>query len=188
MKAHGAFREEDATVSINATHFARKKDAAQAAWRILNPLGVSGSSLVLGSPGHMDSTSDSNHLANAPWVEYDFNTASQGNAALTIHLLPVFPVDSTHQLRFAVEVDGHAPQRLDLGGVGEWHENSAPTWATNVLDNDAQLMLPLGKVPPGPHTLRLLYVDPGVIFQHLTITFPGAPSAYPVPPETRCKR
>jgi hypothetical protein len=33
--------------------------------------------------------------------------------------------------------------------------------------------------------LRLFYGDPGVVFAHLTITFPGAAPAYPAPPETR---
>ena len=37
----------------------------------------------------------------------------------------------------------------------------------------------------GRHTVRLLYRDPGVVFEHLVVTYAGAPPAYPVPPETR---
>jgi hypothetical protein len=58
-------------------------------------------------------------------------------------------------------------------------------WAENVLRNSAIATIPLGPLAPGPHTISLLYRDPGVVFEHIVITFPGAPPAYPVPPETR---
>ena len=181
------FREENATVSINAAHFARVQDNPQARWKVLDDLGVSGKSVVLGSQGQMSPIADPGHLDNEPWMEYDFDTASQHEATLTVHLLPVFPMDSEHRLRFAIAVDGDPPHILDLGGSGEWKEGSAPTWESNVLRNDARMGLSLGTLKAGPHRLRLVYIDPGVIFQHLTIAFPGAPPAYPVPPETRCK-
>jgi hypothetical protein len=53
-----------------------------------------------------------------------------------------------------------------------------------VLRNAAIVTMPLSLLMSGKHTLRLLYIDPGVIFEHLVLTFPGAPPAYPVPPET----
>jgi len=181
------FREENATVSINAAHFARTQSSPQSSWQVLDDLGISGSSVVLGAPGSATSPSDPAHPENAPWLEYHFQTVTQQDATLTVHLLPAFPVDSDHSLRFAVKLDDQPSQTLDLSGTGEWKEGSAPTWETNVLRNDARLSVSLGRLPPGPHTLRLFYVDPGIVFQHLTIAFPGAPSAYPVPPETRCK-
>jgi hypothetical protein len=54
-----------------------------------------------------------------------------------------------------------------------------------VLRNSATATLTLGTLKPGDHTLRLYYREPGVVFQHLVVTFPGAPPAYPVPPETK---
>ncbi len=69
-------------------------------------------------------------------------------------------------------------------GSGEWHETSAPTWAANILRNAATATVPLGPLQHGIHTLRLLYRDPAVVFQHLVITFPGSAPAYPLPPET----
>jgi hypothetical protein len=74
---------------------------------------------------------------------------------------------------------------LDAGGAGEWQEKTPQTWAANVLRNFAVARLPLGALPPGHHTLRLIYRDPGVVFEHLTVSFAGAAPAYPVPPETR---
>ena len=186
MNSAAEFHEENATVSINASHFARKRDGANAQWRLLDDMGISGSSLVLDAPGRMESIADVSHLDDAPWVEYEFTTVSQQNATLTVDLLPVFPVDSAHRLRFAVALDNAAPHTLDLSGAGEWKEGSAPTWEANVLRNFAELQMKLGTLSPGKHTLRLIYIDPAVVFEHLTITFPGAAPAYPVPPETRC--
>jgi len=52
-----------------------------------------------------------------------------------------------------------------------------------VLRNSALAKLPLGKLSAGEHRLRLIYRDPGVVFEHIVVTSDGAASAYPVPPE-----
>jgi hypothetical protein len=72
---------------------------------------------------------------------------------------------------------------MAAAAAGDGPANSG--WADNVLRNDAIATIPFGPVASGRHTLTLFYRDPGVIFQHLVLTFPGAPPAYPVPPETR---
>jgi len=54
-------------------------------------------------------------------------------------------------------------------------------WAENVLRNSAVAKIPLGPLAPGKHTLRLIYRDPGVVFERIVVTFPSAPPAYPVP-------
>jgi hypothetical protein len=176
------FFEDNATVSISAAHFTRKQDGSASHWNILSELGISGSSVVYGSPGRL-----ANALASTstqPWLDYEFTTISHGPATLSVYLLPTFPLDAAHRLRFAAALDGQSPTPLDAGATGEWHEDTAPVWAANVLRNAAVVTLPLGNLTPGRHTLRLLYVDPGVVFEHLVVTFPGAPPAYPVPPET----
>jgi hypothetical protein len=72
---------------------------------------------------------------------------------------------------------------MDASGSGEWHENSAQTWAGNVLRNSALAKVPLGKLSAGKHKLRLIYRDPGVVFEQIVVAFDGSPPAYPVPPE-----
>ena len=129
--------------------------------------------------------------ASAPWLDYDFTTTTNGPATLALHLLPTFPLDSDHRLRYAVSLDSAAPIELDAAApapkasaaAGDGPANSG--WADNVLRNSAIATIPIGTLAPGKHTLRLLYRDPGVVFEHLVLTFPGAPPAYPVPPETR---
>jgi hypothetical protein len=179
------FTEQHATVSINAAHFTRKQDGKYAAWKLYPDLGISGGSVGYGSPGLLSNAeSTTPAVAANPWLEYDFDTASSGTAMLTLALLPTFPVDAEHTLRYAVALDGQSPLIVDASDRGEWQDNAPPSWPANVLRNFATTKIPLGSLDPGRHTLRLIYLDPAVIFEHIVISFPDAPPAYPVPPET----
>jgi hypothetical protein len=190
------FTERHCTVSIAAADFARKSDATLSHWNILPDLGISGASVVYGAPGLLANPGApdlaSEAWASAPFLEYDFATSTSGPATLAIHLLPTFPLDSDHRLRYGISLDHGTPIELDAASpatpmaaaaAGDGPANSG--WADNVLRNDAIATIPFGPVASGRHTLTLFYRDPGVIFQHLVLTFPGAPPAYPVPPETR---
>ncbi len=198
------FVEQSSTVSINAAHFSRKSDGAlrqegqPAHWTVLPDLGISGASVEYGSPGLLANESATPNTGqpttdNAPSLEYDFTTISSGPCTLTLHLLPTFPVDSSHRLRYAVSIDGHptlirdaAPRATTSGGAENTNgDGPADTeWPQNVLRNSAVATMQIASLAPGAHTLRLIYIDPGVVFEHLVLTFPGAPPAYPVPPET----
>jgi len=189
------FIERSGTVSINAAHFARSYNGNLVShWNVLTDLGISGSSVVYGSPGRkspfgpiMTGTAAGTPLGSGgfwPWLEYDFITLNDGPATLAVHLLPTFAVDSEHHLRYAVSLDGGAPVELDASGA-DGHGPNTAAWSANVLRNSAIATVPLGQLAAGRHTLRLIYRDPGVVFEHLVVTLPGAPPAYPVPPETR---
>jgi hypothetical protein len=179
------FVEQHGTVSIAANHYTRSSNGALAQWQVLQDLGISGASVVYGAPGLLAEAVSAPLTSSSPWLEYSFTTTGTGPSTLTLHLLPTFPIDSTHRLRYGVAIDGQAPKQLDLAGTGEWKEGNAPEWEGNVRRNSAIATLPVDGLPPGAHTLRLIYVDPGVVFEHIVLTFAGAPPAYPVPPETR---
>jgi hypothetical protein len=197
------FVEEHHAVSINAAHFARSGNGnIVEQWRVLVDLGISGSSMVFGTPGRISPFGPISTLASvqgllpikgghSPWLEYDFTTTTAGPATLALHLLPTFPIDSDHKLRYAVALDEGAPFERDMSGsggtkaAGAGDGPSGADWPQNVLRNSAIDTIALGTLAPGKHTLRLLYRDPGVVFEHIVITFPGAPPAYPVPPETK---
>jgi Gylcosyl hydrolase family 115 C-terminal domain len=98
-------------------------------------------------------------------------------------LLPTFALDSAHRLRYAVSIDGQPPIELDASGPKGQGPDTA-TWSANVLRNSAVATTQIASLSAGHHTLRLIYRDPGVVFEHIVLTFPGAPPAYPVPPET----
>lgn len=189
-----AFTEQHCTVSINAAHFTGSGSGPLVSqWHVLADLGISGASVVFGEPGRSIrgpiTTSAGEGLS--PWLEYEFTTTTAGPATLALHLLPTFPVDSDHRLRYAVSLDDAAPMERDASGgasvkaTGSGDGPSGADWPLNVLRNSAIDTISLGPLAPGRHRLRLYYRDPGVVFQHIVLTFPGAPPAYPVPPETR---
>jgi hypothetical protein len=182
------FAEEGGTVSINAAHFTRSHDGSLAKWTVLPELGISGGSVEYGAPGLLANASSA-APSDAPWLEYDFTTITDSAATVTLHLLPTFAVDSDHRLRYAVSMDGHPPLVLDAsappakgGGAGDGPKDAG--WPTNVLRNSAVATMHIASLTPGSHTLRLTFIDPGVVFEHVVLTFPGAAPAYPVPPET----
>jgi Glycosyl hydrolase family 115/Gylcosyl hydrolase family 115 C-terminal domain len=189
------FHEEHYTVSINAAHFTEKFDGTGARWNVLQDLGISGDSVVYGAPGllaNAPAAGAGGVAYESPSLDYEFTTVTEGLATLALDLLPTFAVDSEHRLRYAVAVDGGVPVEMDLTpsaaakkSVGAGDGPSDSGWAENVLRNSAGARIPLGQLAAGKHTVRLLYRDPGVVFEHLVVTFAGAPPAYPVPPETR---
>ncbi len=202
-----SFHEQHCTVSINASHFvahsdesefsaaAQRLDTGVAKWDVLEDLGISpGGSVMYGAPGllaNLEMSVATSGPQYTPWLEYDFTTVTNGPATLALHLLPTFPVDSQHRLRYAVVVDGGAPMERDASGsssakgAGAGDGPRGASWAANVLRNSAIDTMALGDLAAGRHTLRLLYRDPGVVFEHLVVTVGGAAPAYPVPPETR---
>ena len=149
--------------------------------------------MVLGRPGLMKSAgwvgaaqkASTEAIKKGAWLEYDFNVSSTGEASLEIDLLQTFPVDSNHGLHYAVALDGDKAQVLDASGA-EVVGKDISAWADNVRRNAAAQRVELGSLRAGHHRLRLIYGDPGVIFEHLMVSFAGAPPAYPVPPETVC--
>lgn len=176
------FGEIDRTVSINAAHFVAKSGQ----WRVIEGLGISGDSMVYGRPGGLaNAPAVTWEVGSAPWLEYAFKTTSSGPTQVTVDVLPGSPVDRQHHLRFALSLDGLAPHLLDASAGSDWKEGAVSAWDKNVLRNAAEVTLQLPGLAAGDHRLRLLYADPGVVFEHVSLTFAGAPAAYPVPPETR---
>ncbi|MFT4113255.1 glycosyl hydrolase 115 family protein [Silvibacterium sp.] len=188
------FIEKYGTVSIDATHFAAR--TPESAWEIWPDLGLPDSNLQGGSvsidrPGAAEpaawvSAPESGKAAallQSPSLRYDFTVTSGGEATASIYLLPTFPVDSSQRLRYAMSIDDQPPVFLDAAGA-EAHRPDLSAWSLNVLRNAMVQTAPLGTLAPGKHTLVIRSGDPGVIFEHLTVTFPGAVPAYPFAPET----
>jgi hypothetical protein len=181
-----AFDEDQGVVSMNAAHFNQARNGTGStlgAWQVLPSLGISGSSVTLAPAGALHTAPDP-PTPQSPSISYIFTTAQTGDATLRIYRLPTFPVDSAHRLRYAVSIDTATPVILDSSGNSEWHEGNAPAWSANVLRNAAIEELPLPHLAAGRHTVRLYPIDPGLVFEHLTIRFAGTAPAYPVPPET----
>lgn len=157
--------KEDLVSAVNGAHTLSKT----AGVHILPELGVSGGSAELQAGGS---------------VQYVLHAAVAGDAALTIDLLPDFPVDSDHKLRYDVQVDDGPWMLQDASGTEE-NRSGISAWKTNVLRGFAEQTIAVPGLTPGKHVVRIRYAgDPGVIIEHVALSFAGAPPAYPVPPES----
>lgn len=185
------FSEQNGTVSINATHFQSKRDTEQGQWQVWPDLGLSDGSVSIADPGKAREASwtlparalSPDTTIGTPSLDYVFTTTSSGDATGFIYLLPTFPIDSDHRLRYGLSIDGRVPVSLDAAGTEE-HKPNLSDLSSNVLRNAMVQSIPLGHLAAGKHTLRLFYGDPGLVFEHIIIVFPGAPPAYPFAPET----
>lgn len=180
--------EQNATISVSASDFDNKKEASGQEWRLWNDLGLSGAAVSIANmgaakPAAWVAATGSDRLGalqKTAALEYCFASQSKGESVLTLFLLPTFPVDSDQRLRYAVAVDDRPAIAIDAA-LSIRNIGAVSDWSVNVLRNAATQTIPLGKLEPGQHKLTIYYGDPGVVFEHWTIVFPGAPPAYPFP-------
>jgi hypothetical protein len=118
-----------------------------------------------------------------PSLGYRFHSTTEGKATLRVRLLPTYPIVSGQGLRFAVAIDGGKPLPL---AVTKGFDNKRGTgWDERVLANATEATLDLPPLAPGPHTLRLVAVDAGVVVDKIVIEFAPQPASYDGPAETR---
>ncbi|WP_188548260.1 glycosyl hydrolase 115 family protein [Hymenobacter qilianensis] len=173
------FIETNGYVSMRATHYSRKIDNAQRRWTLVEGLGHAGQSLQA-YPLQAEALVDTANLrTQAPTVEYDFYTFSRAAPTITVSTLPTHPITRGSSMRYGVAVD-HGPIKIvDFKTVGRSEE-----WKQNVLSNRAQRQVKSDSLSPGRHTLTIYLIDPGVVFDHLTIDLGGLQPAYSLIPET----
>ncbi|MEI7900535.1 MAG: glycosyl hydrolase 115 family protein [bacterium] len=150
------FVESYGTVSMEAEHFTRKQSRSGASWEVIKGLGRSGDSVAVFPPTVPSRTEPADITTNSPALEYDLYLFHAGEARLDIDCLPTKPVAPKRGVRLAVSVDRGAPQIL-TGKGGD------------VLANLRRVSTTVKIASPGPHTLTVWMVDPGVVIDKLVL-------------------
>jgi hypothetical protein len=114
--------------------------------------------------------------ASAP-LTYRFATTSDGAALLRLVAVPVHPLAAGGGVRFAVSLDGGAPEVADTATLGRSEQ-----WKEDVLSNMAVRTWRVGRLAPGMHTLAVHALDPGVVLDRIDVVMDGAPEYYGMPP------
>jgi len=179
----GMFVQSDGVVSMEAEHFTKKTDQLGAAWQIIPGLGRTGDAV-----GIFPTTTPSVDLAKvataAPALEYQFYMFSKGDVTIHYNLIPTQPIVYGQGLRYAVALDNGPPQLVTITkGTGREVTNRA--WAENVLDNTTTATTQHTLAAPGPHTLKIYMIDPGVLLEKIVVDAGGLRPSYLGPPETR---
>ncbi|WP_277510998.1 glycosyl hydrolase 115 family protein [Ereboglobus sp. PH5-5] len=184
----GLYVEDNGQVSISADGFHRKIEDDDIKFTIKEGLGTDNRVLQLGEPlavpKYLDSlVLTSNYVAparrNYPRVEYDFYTFHAGQVDVYTHMIPVFPLNSSHGTRYGVMVD-NSPVYLPESGAPYY---STP-WIQSILRNNRINKTTHYLSSPGKHTLKIYCAHPGAMLQKVVIDCGGMKRTYAGPPPT----
>jgi len=166
------FVESNGYISIEAEHFSRKYDKKHAAWNILEGLGHTGNSVTIlptNIPSHVDID---DVIANSPAMEYDIHTFTTGEITVDFHCIPTLPIHTGYGLRLAMALDDDKPVIVEKKVFRD------------VMCNLMKLQGNLILKKPGPHTLKIWMVDPGLVIDKIIIDTGGVKDSYLGPPES----
>jgi hypothetical protein len=116
-------------------------------------------------------------LAGVQPLEYRFASTTDGGARIRFVGVPVHPLAADGHVRIGVSLDGEAVEVFDYHTIGRSDE-----WKHNVLTNTAVRVKSLARLKPGPHSLRVYALDPGVVLDRIDVVLDGAPQYYGQPP------
>ncbi len=152
----------ESTIALPADAFtASAPGASGAAWTAIPGLGRSAHALTV-----LPFSASPRTLAEAiaaPRLDYALTLPAAGAFTLQLHLLPTHPITGT-RLRLALAIDDAAPQlaALEVGDGGL-------DWAQGVLAARRVVTVPFTIAAPGPHTVHVWGLDPGVILDQLVL-------------------
>jgi hypothetical protein len=162
------FLEANGYVAIEAAHYRRKSGN----WLLLPGIGKTGDGLL-----SVDGTGR---------LDYQVTLTSSGPVTVTAYLSPRNNVRPTDGLKYAVSIDGAAPQTVNVTtATGANDTTMNRQWARNTSDNINRTTTTHTIAAPGPHTLTFWAVDPTVIVQRLVVDTGGVKYSYLGPPESR---
>ncbi len=174
------FVETDGYVSIEAPHYTKKHDAAQARWQKIDDLGLTGSSMSI-FPVTAESVTPPQ---NSPCLEYQMYLFNPGSLKVNAIISPTLNIAPNRGLRFAVSFDDQPPHVLTAVPKGFFVDNGNTNWEASVRDNCRQIKSTHAVTNSGYHILKVWMVDPGLVLQKLVVNTGGLKPSYLGPPES----
>ncbi len=172
------FVESDGYVAIESNHFARAVGGPAANFVQVPFIGR--------TEGGMTTTPAAVTLADDPdamYLEYDVELtgAAPRQAELVMVWSPTLNFNGNRGLRYAVSMDGGPQQVVNINGhyrgeLGRWQGEAMIRTSTR---HDA--------LAPGRHTIRVRFLDSGLVLQRLMLDVGGLKPSYLGPPESRKK-
>jgi hypothetical protein len=169
------FRENDGYIAVEAIHYTKAVNSPTIKWQILPDYGRTLSAITT-----FPVTTPVQKLnAQTPHLEYNINVSHSGDFKLMTYVSPSLDFNNVGGLKFAVSVDGEAPQILNLQA-----NNSQEAWQKTVGDNINILTSTHKLTKPGAHTIKYWMIGPGVVLQKLVLDCGGLKPSYLGPPES----
>jgi hypothetical protein len=171
------FVDDNGYISIFAENFNNVNNTESFGWSIIDGLGYTGKSVWVNP---LEDKAYDPELKNPSALEYQFVARRRGKIAVTVHCIPVHPINEHYGLKFGIATNNEKPQILDHQTFGRSEE-----WKVNVLRNSAIVQSEHQIESDGKQTLKLFALDPGVIIDRITINSGGLVKSYSTLDETR---
>ena len=176
------FVEAGGYVAMEANHFTRAVGANGVRWERLPGIGRTGDGM---EPFPVTAASQTPG-GGSPRLEYRMTLHSTGPVKVTAFLSPRNPTLSPDGLRYAVSIDGAAPQVVNITkATGADDTSLNKQWERNTSDNVNRTTTTHRIGRAGTHTLKFWMVDPTVVLQNLVVDTGGVRESYLGPPESR---
>lgn len=169
------FVETDGYVSIESNHYTR----------LVNGQGVEFTQVpyIGKTEGGMTTLPAGVTLADDPqnlYLEYDVELTSSGEAKLILRFSPTLNFNGNRGLRYAVSVDGGAEQVVNINANNRGMER----WQANAVNETSTTHQIAGA---GKHTIRVRFLDSGLVLQKLMLDLGGLQPSYLGAPESARK-
>ncbi len=176
---HG-FVEANNCVTIEAEHFTRKTDTANAHWDVLPDHGRTLSAMTI----FPVTTKSTLPTQESPCLEYQMWLTSTGRVEVTSILSPCLNFAPDRGVQIAVSFDSEAPQVITVVPKGYTAGDGNQDWEQAMMDSVRKVKSKHTINAPGSHTLKVWMVDPAVVLQKIVVDCGGVKPSYLGPPES----
>jgi hypothetical protein len=119
----------------------------------------------------------------SPRLEYDMTLFSTGSVTICVYLSPRNDVLARGGLRYAVSIDGDAPQTVNIAtATGASDASMNRQWQRNTSNNVNLTWTKHAISSAGNHVLKFWMVDPMVVLQKIVVDTGGMRASYLGPP------
>ncbi|WP_020605399.1 glycosyl hydrolase 115 family protein [Spirosoma spitsbergense] len=166
-------------ISIEADHYTKAINTNGINWKTLPDHGRTGSAIT---PFPV-TASEQKPGGNAPHLQYDIDTQSQGEFTIHAYFSPTLNLfRDENGLQYAISVDDEVPQIVSINKEDKTSDKGI--WNKWVSESIIIKSTSHKITRPGKHTVNYWMVNPGVVLQKLVVDFGGLEKNYLGPEET----
>jgi len=173
------FLETDSRIAIEAAHHDRAVANAGVEWRTIPNLGRT----LSGVTSFPVTAAAGTTGAHGAWLEYPIHLARDGDFDVRVVMSPTLDFQHRGGLRYAVSIDGDAPQVVTVKSDPTPGHADFNAW-TRAVSDSVYVGTSRHRAKAGNRTLRVWRVDPGVVFQRIEVVRKGARQSYLGPVES----
>lgn len=165
--------EADGHVTLEAAGHARAVDGDTVRWIEIPDIGRTGSGMTVFPANSASFEPD----GTGPHLDYPVQIWTAGHVEIDVTLSPTLDYLDRGGMRFGVSLDDGPVELVNIHA-----DNRHEVWQENVRTNVTVQTTQHVVETPGRHTVRLWLIDPGLVFQRVSVRTGDLPDSYLGPP------